>query len=165
VGLDGGRFHDQLVGDLGVGQTAGQEAEDLDLAGAVGAGMKLLSAVPEIALSHGEVASGSQTAAALTGMADATTLLALFPLALFCLTAGIAALRARTFPTWLGVGALIAGASLTVNGCFRGTENVPALLVFALWCLAVSVHLLRVSRHDRSSHDTVGTETPSGAPA
>lgn len=119
------------------------------IAGAVGATIKLASGVPEIALSHAPITPGSQTAHALTGLADATTLLALFPLALFCLAAGAAALRSRALPVWLGVAALIAGVSLAVNGCFRGTENVPALLVFSLWCLAASIHLVRASSRDR----------------
>lgn len=135
------------------------------IAGAVGATLKLASGAPELTLAHARIPTGSQAADALTGIAAATTLLALFPLALFCLAAGVAGLRTRTFPLWVNIGALVAGLSLAVNGSFRGTENVPALLVFALWCLAASIHLIRASRRDRTTGTTDRTRTTSDAHA
>ena len=120
-------------------------------AGAVGTGMKLLSDAPQQALSHDGIVAGSQTALALTAMADAITILALFPLGLFALAVGAAAIRSGALPTWLGVGALVAGVSLVVNGCFLHTENVPAMLVMSLWCLLTSIHLVRASRRHESS--------------
>jgi hypothetical protein len=121
-------------------------------ASTAGATLKLMSGAPETALSHAPISAQGQTAAAMTALADSTTLLALFPLALFCLAVGAGALRTRTLPRWLGVGALIAGASLAVNGCFRGTENVPALLLMALWCLLVSIHLTRAAVRGAPTH-------------
>jgi hypothetical protein len=128
-------------------------------AGAVGATMKLLSGAPEIARSHAGITTDGQTAEALTGVANAMTLLALFPLALFCLAAGLAGLRSGALPRWLSIGALIAAASLAVNGCFRDTENVPGLLVFALWCLIASLALVSASRRERDTDNTTHSET------
>jgi hypothetical protein len=110
--------------------------------------MKLLSDAPDIARSDVRVAGLGQTSVALHAVAGTTTVLALIPLALFALAAGAAALRTGAVPRWLGVGALVAGASLAVNGCFLHTENVPALLVLSLWCLLASVHLVRAARRD-----------------
>jgi hypothetical protein len=117
-------------------------------AGAVGTCMKLLSDAPDIALSDSRIAAGGQTSAALHAVAGTTTVLALIPLAVFAFAAGVAALRTGAVPRWLGVGALVAGASLAVNGCFLHTENVPALLVLSLWCLLASIHLVRTARRD-----------------
>jgi hypothetical protein len=125
-------------------------------AGAVGAGMKLLSDAPQLALSHQGIVAGSQTAVALTAVADAITILALFPLGLFCLAVGAAALRSGALPRWLGIGALVAGVSLLVNGCFLHTENVPAMLLMALWCLLASIHLVRASRRHEITSGSVG---------
>lgn len=117
-------------------------------AGAVGACLKLLSDVPEIAKSGQGVPTSGSTSATLTALADATTILALAPLALFGLAVGAGALRTGALPRWLGIGALVTGVSLAVNGCFLHTENVPAFLVLALWCLLSSVHLVRASRRE-----------------
>jgi hypothetical protein len=129
-------------------------------AGAVGAGLKLVSGAPEIARSNPGMSHGSQVAPALTALADATTVLALFPLALFCLAVGAAALRCRALPRWVSIGALVTGASLAVNGCFRHTENVPAMLVLALWCLLASIHLVRASRRDDVTSTSVRAASP-----
>lgn len=114
--------------------------------GVVGTCIKLLSDAPQIAQADPGVTGGSQTDTALAAVAAATTVLALFPLALFCLAAGAAALRTSALPRWLAMGALVTGAGLAVNGCFLHTESVPAILLLALWCLAASVHLVRAAR-------------------
>ena len=118
------------------------------VAGAVGACLKLLSDVPELAKSGHGVPTADSTSATLTALADSTTILALVPLALFGFAVGASALRTGALPRWLGIGALVTGVSLTVNGCFLHTENVPAFLVLALWCLLTSVHLVRASRRE-----------------
>jgi len=117
-------------------------------AGAVGACVKLLSDVPEMAKTGHGVPAGDATSSTLTALADSTTILALVPLALFGLAVGAAALRTGAIPRWLGVGALVTGVSLAVNGCFLHTENVPAMLALGLWCLLASVHLVRASRRE-----------------
>jgi hypothetical protein len=121
------------------------------------------SGAPEIARTHAGIAPGSQTVDALTGVANAMTLLALFPLALFCLAAGLAGLRSRALPRWLSIGALITGMSLAVNGCYRDTENVPALLAFALWCLVASLTLVRTARRERAAQNPMLAETSRAA--
>jgi len=119
-------------------------------AGTAGAAIKLISGAPEIALAHTNQPD-STTTHVLTAMAESMTLLALFPLAAFCLAAGLGALRTRVLPTWLSVCALIVGLSLAVNGSFRGTENVPALLLIALWCLVASIYLTVSALHGRAT--------------
>lgn len=121
------------------------------VSGAVGACMKLISDAPAIASAHAGVTTGGEQERVLTAFADAITLTSLFPLALFCLAAGLVALRTGALPAWLGVAALVAGAALAVNGCFRDTENVPALLLFALWCLVASVHQILAARRERTA--------------
>lgn len=128
--------------------------------GVVGTCMKLLSDAPQIARSDAKIVDGSQADAALAAVASATTILALFPFALFCLATGVAALRSGALPRWIGVGALVTGASLAVNGCFLHTENVPAVLVLALWCLVTSIHLVRASRRVEAASGAVGAATP-----
>ena len=115
-------------------------------AGTVGACLKLASDAPEIAKTGPGISATGPSPAVLTALADATTILALFPLALFGLAAGIAALRTGALPAWLGIGALAAGGALALNGCLLHTENVPAMLMLALWCLLTSIHLLRAGR-------------------
>lgn len=126
------------------------------MAGAVGIGMKLLSDAPQLALSDQGILPGSQSGVALTAMADAMTILALFPFGLFCLAVGAVALRTGELPTWLGIGALVTGVSLIVNGCFLHTENVPSMLLMALWCLLTSIHLVLASRRQQSTSEPVG---------
>jgi len=117
--------------------------------GCVGACMKLLSDAPELARTGHGVAAGGQVSLGLTAIADSITILALFPLALFCLAVGAVAVRTGALPRWLAFGALLAGVSLAVNGCFLHTENVPALLLLSLWCLLTSVHLMRAGQRDQ----------------
>jgi hypothetical protein len=143
----GGLLHARSVSD-----TDTWLATTATAAGAVGAGMKLLSDAPQQALNHEGIAAGGQSALALTAVADAITILALFPLGLFALATGVSALRSGALPGWLGIGALVTGVSLVVNGCFLHTENLPALLVLSLWTLLASIHLVRASRrHEPSS--------------
>lgn len=129
-------------------------------AGAVGACVKLLSEAPDIARSDSSVTAGSRTYAALEAVAGTTTILALVPLAVFALATGVAALRTRALPEWLGVGSLITGAALAVNACFLHTENVPALLVLSLWCLLASAHLVRASRRQEVTEDAMSATSP-----
>jgi len=69
--------------------------------------------------------------------------LSLYPLAVFCAATAIVAFRTRALPRWLAAGAAVTAAALAVNGAFLGTGSVPALLLFLLWTLLASVHLLR----------------------
>jgi hypothetical protein len=61
----------------------------------------------------------------------------------FCAAVALAGFRTRALPRWLAAGAAVTAVTLAVNGGFLRTSFVPALLLFALWTLLASVHLLR----------------------
>ena len=89
------------------------------------------------------LAAGTQLNAAISAIGDGATVLSLYPLAVFCAATAIVAFRTRALPRWLAAGAAVTAAALAVNGVFLGTDAVPALLLFVLWTLLASVHLLR----------------------
>jgi hypothetical protein len=111
-------------------------------AGISGIALKLASGAPELALYRAHIAAGTSVHKALEEIAGAATLLSLYPLALFCAATAILVFRTRALPRWLGVGAAVTAAALTINGAFLATSNVPALLLFALWTLLTSVYLV-----------------------
>jgi hypothetical protein len=104
---------------------------------------KLGSGAPELALHKAHLITGTQLYNAIDAIAGGATVLSLFPLAVFCAATAVLAFRTRALPRWLGVGAVITAAALAVNGAFLTTGSVPALLLFLLWTLLASVHLLR----------------------
>jgi hypothetical protein len=112
-------------------------------AGITGIALKLGSGAPELALHQAHLAAGTPLHAAVSALGDGATLLSLYPLAVFCAAVAIAAFRTRALPRWLAAGAAVTAAALAVNGGFLGADFVPALLLFALWTLLASVHLLR----------------------
>lgn len=112
-------------------------------AGIVGIGLKLGSGAPELAIQRAHLAAGTPLHAAIAAIADGATELSLYPLAVFCAATAIGAFATRALPRWLSAGAAISAVALAVNGAFLGTDSVPALLVFVLWTLLASVHLLR----------------------
>jgi hypothetical protein len=116
--------------------------------GITGIGLKLVSIVPELANRRAHIADGTQLHKALQAMADGTTVLCLYPLAVFCAATAIVALRTRVLPRWLGVAAAVTAAALVANGCFFEASAVPALLLFLVWTLVTSVYLVRRSSHE-----------------
>ena len=112
-------------------------------AGVTGIVLKLGSGAPELALHKAHLITGTQLYNAVDAIAGGATVLSLFPLAVFCAATAILAFRTRALPRWLGAGAVITAAALAVNGAFLSTGSVPALLLFLLWTLLASVHLLR----------------------
>lgn len=118
--------------------------------GIVGIGLKLVSIVPELGIHRAHIADGTQLHQTLEEMANGATVLCLFPLALFCAATAIVALQTRVLPRWLGAGAAVTAVALAVNGAFLEASFVPALLLFLLWTLVASVHLVR-----RSSRESV----------
>jgi hypothetical protein len=116
--------------------------------GITGIGLKLVSIVPELAVHRAHVADGTQLHKALEEMAGAATVLCLYPLAVFCASTAIVALRTKVLPRWLGAGAAITAAALAVNGGFLEASFVPALLLFLVWTLASSIYLLRRSSRE-----------------
>jgi hypothetical protein len=116
-------------------------------AGITGIVLKLGSGAPELALHNAHLVPGTQLYSAIDAIAGGATVLSLYPLAVFCTATAIIAFRTRALPRWLGAGAALTAAALAVNGAFLGTSSVPALLLFILWTLLASVHLLRRTWH------------------
>jgi hypothetical protein len=112
-------------------------------AGIAGIVLKLGSGAPELAMHQAHLVAGTQLNSAISAIGDGATVLCLYPLAVFCAATAVVAFRARALPRWLAAGAAVTAAALAVNGAFLGTGSVPALLLFLLWILAASVHLLR----------------------
>ena len=116
-------------------------------AGITGVALKIGSGAPELAIHRAHLAAGTQLHAAVDAIAAAATVLSLYPLAVFCAATAITAFRTRALPRWLAAGAAATAAALAVNGAFLTTSSVPALLLFVLWILLASVHLLRRTWH------------------
>jgi hypothetical protein len=112
-------------------------------AGITGIVLKIASGAPELAIYRAHLAAGTQLHTAVDAIAGATTVLSLYPLAVFCGATAITAFRTHALPRWLAAGAAITAGALAVNGAFLTTDSVPALLAFVLWTLLASVHLLR----------------------
>ena len=112
-------------------------------AGITGIVLKLGSGAPELAMHKAHLIAGTQLNTAINAIGDGATVLCLYPLAVFCAATAIVAFRTRALPRWLAAGAAITAAALAVNGAVLGTDSVPALLLFLLWTLLASVHLLR----------------------
>jgi hypothetical protein len=117
--------------------------------------LKLGSGAPELAKHTGHLASGTQLATSIDGIANGATLLSLYPLAVFCAATAIVAFRTRVLPRWLSAGAAITAAALAINGGFLSSDFVPAMLLFVLWTLLTSVLFLRWSwrRPARAIHE------------
>ena len=129
-------------------------------AGITGIVLKLGSGAPELAAHTAHLTAGTQLNTAIEAIADGATVLSLYPLAVFCAATAIVAFRTRALPRWLSVGAAVTAAALAINGGFLGTDSVPALLLFVLWTLLTSVHLLR--RTWRKAAPAVRTEAAVG---
>ena len=112
-------------------------------AGITGIVLKLGSGAPELAMYKAHLIAGTQLNTAINAIGDGATVICLYPLAVFCAATAIVAFRTRALPRWLAVGAAVTAAALAINGAFLGVDSVPALLLFLLWTLLTSVHLLR----------------------
>jgi hypothetical protein len=125
-------------------------------AGVAGIAIKLTSVAPEVAANH--LANGA-VHNALQDIANAATVISMYPLALLLAAVAIIALRTRVLSRWLGYSSAVTAAALAVNAGFIYTDTVPALLLFALWVLAASV-VLFVKARSQAVHIT-----PRPAPA
>ena len=112
-------------------------------AGITGIVLKLGSGAPELAMHKAHLIAGTQLNTAISAISDGATVICLYPLAVFCAATAIVGFRTRALPRWLAAGAAVTAATLAINGAFLGTDSVPALLLFLLWTLLASVHLLR----------------------
>ena len=110
-------------------------------AGLAGITIKLVSLAPEIANRH--LSHGTPAHRALQGIADAATVVSLYPLAVLLAAVAIVALRTGVLPRWLGFGAAATAIALAVNGSLIDAKFVPALVLFLLWTLIASVVLFR----------------------
>ena len=128
---------------------AGPWADVAVAAGVAGIGLKLASGVPDLAAHHLSLAASTPTERALSALAEATTLVSLFPLAVCCGATAVAVLRGGALPSWLGVGAAVTAVALVVNGAAVGSEFVPAMLLFLLWTLVTSGYLFWAGRRTR----------------
>lgn len=111
--------------------------------GITGIVLKLGSGAPELAMYKAHLIAGTQLNTAISAIGDGATVICLYPLAVFCAATAIVAFRTRALPRWLAAGAAVTAAALAINGAFLGIDSVPALLLFLLWTLLASVHLLR----------------------
>jgi hypothetical protein len=68
--------------------------------------------------------------------------IALLPLGIAVAAAAVAIVRHRRLPRWFGYATGVVAVALFANGGQLGTEEMPALMLFLLWILVVSVILL-----------------------
>jgi hypothetical protein len=111
-------------------------------AGLVGITVKIVSVMPALALHRAHVADGTQLHKLFDGFDNGATVIALYPLAIFCAATAAVALRTGALPRWLAVGTGITAVALAVNGAFLEASFVPSLLLFVVWTLATSAVLL-----------------------
>ena len=119
-------------------------------AGVAGITIKLVSVATEIAANH---LPGGAVHNALQDIADAATVISMYPLALLLAAVAIITLRTRVLSRWLGYGAAVTAAALAVNAGFIRATIVPAFLLFTLWTLAASV-VLFVKARSQAVHVT-----------
>lgn len=112
-------------------------------AGITGIVLKLGSGAPELAIYKAHLTAGTQLNTAIGAIGDGATVICLYPLAVFCAATAIVAFCTHALPRWLAGGAAVTAAALAVNGAFLGIASVPALLLFLVWILLASLHLLR----------------------
>jgi len=115
--------------------------------GLVGITIKIVSVMPALALHRANVADGTQLHKLFDGFDNGATVIALYPLAIFCAATAAVALRTAALPRWLAGGAAITAVALAVNGAFLEASFVRALLLFIAWNLAASVVLVNRTRH------------------
>jgi hypothetical protein len=112
-------------------------------AGVAGITLKIVSTIPELALHRAHVADGTALHRLGQSLADGATVIALYPLAIFCAATAVVAFRTTVLPRWLAAFAAVTAVALAVNGVFLEASFLPALLLFMLWTLVASVHLVR----------------------
>jgi len=112
-------------------------------AGLAGIVLKIVSVTPALALHRANVADGTALHKLFDAFDGSVTVIALFPLAVFCAATAILAFRTGVLPRWLAGAAALTAVALTVNGGFLNASFLPALLLFIAWTLAASLYLVR----------------------
>jgi hypothetical protein len=126
-------------------------------AGIVGITLKLASVTPEIAITNNHITDGTALHSGLQGIADAATVLCLYPLGVMVAAVCAVGLRTRTIPLWLSIFAGVTAVALFVNGSFLDASNVPALLVFLIWTLLAGIVLLRRAWREPAALQTLSS--------
>jgi hypothetical protein len=112
-------------------------------AGLAGIVLKIASVTPALALHRAHVADGTALHKLFDALDGGVTVIALFPLAVFCAATAILAFRTGVLPRWLAGAATLTAVALAVNGAFLNASFLPALLLFIAWTLAASLCLVR----------------------
>jgi type II secretory pathway component PulF len=108
-------------------------------AGLMGMTIKVMSGVPEVA-ERGLPRAG-QAYLALQAIANAATIVALYPFAVFTAIVAVQALRTGALPRWLAAFAGLTAVALAVNGSFLHAGTVPGLLLFVVWAFVAGITL------------------------
>jgi hypothetical protein len=111
--------------------------------GLAGITLKIVSVLPALALHRAHVADGTALHKLFDGLDGGATVIALYPLAVFCAATAAVSIRTGALPRWLGWAAAVTAVALAVNGAFLEASFVPALLLFVAWTLLASIHLVR----------------------
>lgn len=130
------------------------------VAGVAGIVLKLASGAPDVAIHEASLRSGSSTYDAFTQLAEATTVISLVPLAVFSALTAALALRSGVLPRWLAIGWAVTAVALAANSTVVGASFVPAVLLFLLWSLVTSVHLVRAGSPRRAGVAAPSAATP-----
>jgi hypothetical protein len=129
--------------------------------------LKLASIGPLIAIHRYDIADGTGLHDALSGIADGTTDICLYPLALMAAAVCVVAVRTRVLPRWLGYGAGVTAVALAVNATINLYSKggfIPAFLLFLLWTLLAGIVLVRRGQEaPRWMARTVSMESASAA--
>jgi hypothetical protein len=105
--------------------------------------LKIVSVTPALALHRANVADGTALHKLFDALDNGTTVISLYPLAVFCAATAILAFRTGVLPRWLAGAAALTAVALAVNGAFLEASFLPALLLFIAWTLAASLCLAR----------------------
>jgi hypothetical protein len=74
-------------------------------------------------------------------MANAATVVSLYPFAVFTAIVAVQALRTGGLPRCLGAFAGVTAVALAVNGSMLHVHTVPGLLLFVVWTFVAGVTL------------------------
>lgn len=115
-------------------------------AGITGITLKIVSVLPALALHRAHIADGTAAHKLFDALDNGATVIALYPLAVFCGAIAILGFRTTVLARWVAIAAAVTSVALAVNACFLDASFVPALLLFIAWTLVTSVSLVRSTR-------------------
>lgn len=113
------------------------------LAGGVGGILlKILAGAVKLTTLTTQFSAHSDAHSLIEAIDNSATVIALDPLAAFCLAVAASGFTVRVLPRWLAGFAAVTGLALAINATFVKATFVPALLLFALWVLVAGTRLL-----------------------